>query len=164
VSSAAVFTHGNRRRVGKQGAWIMQDRVVLDGRGGVTLLGRRGATVKIAGRRVDLAEVAGRLRRLPGVREAWAGVSCGIEPVLGAVLATERSAGDLREALRTDTAAWKIPKKLIVVAVLPVTARGKPDKQALQAMLGSQPRSAATPKMEASISTSSAARHMSACR
>jgi len=83
VSSAAVLTHGNRRRAGKHGAWVMQDRVALNGRGGVTLLGRRGTTVKIAGRRVDLAEVSGRLLRLPGVRDAWTGVSAGTEPVLG---------------------------------------------------------------------------------
>jgi acyl-coenzyme A synthetase/AMP-(fatty) acid ligase len=119
--------------------------------------------VKIAGRRVDLAEVSGRLRRLPGVREAWAGVSAGIDPVLGAVVAADRTAAELRAALLADTAAWKIPKKLVVVPALPVTARGKPDTRALQAM-AFQARSAVTPKREASISTRRAARHMSACR
>ncbi len=135
VSSAAVLTHGNRRRVGQLGAWLMPDRVALDGRGGVTLLGRRGTTVKIAGRRVNLAEVADRLRRLPGVREVWVGVSAGADPVLGAVVATRRTVAELRAALLADTAAWKIPKKLIVVAALPVTARGKPDIRALPAMV-----------------------------
>jgi acyl-CoA synthetase (AMP-forming)/AMP-acid ligase II len=139
VSSAAVLTHGNRRRIGKLGAWIMPDRVAVKARGGITLLGRRGTTVKIAGRRVNLAEVCDRLRRLPGVREAWAGVSAGIDPVLGAVVATERSAAELRAALLADTAAWKIPKKLMVVAALPVTARGKTDTRALQAMTFSDP-------------------------
>jgi acyl-coenzyme A synthetase/AMP-(fatty) acid ligase len=134
VSGAAVLTQGNRRRVGKLGAWIMTDCVNLDARGGVTLLGRRGTTVKIAGRRVNLNEVADRLRRLPGVREAWAGVSAGPDPVLGAVVATERTAAELRAHLLTDTAGWKIPKRLLVVAALPVTARGKPDTRALQAM------------------------------
>jgi acyl-CoA synthetase (AMP-forming)/AMP-acid ligase II len=134
VSSASVLTHGNRRRNGKLGAWIMPDRVALNVRGSVTLLGRRGVTVKIAGRRVNLSEVSARLRRLEGVREAWAGVSAGIDPVLGAVMATERTVGELRAAMRADTAAWKIPKKLIVVAALPLTARGKIDTRALQAM------------------------------
>ena len=134
VSSAAVLTHGNRRRIGRLGVWIMPDRVFVNARGRVTLLGRRGATVKIAGRRVNLAEVADRLRQLPGVREVWTGVSAGIDPVLGAVVATERSVAELRAALLADTAAWKIPKKLLVVAALPVTARGKIDTRALQAM------------------------------
>lgn len=135
VSSAAVLTHGNRRHTGKLGAWLMPDRVTLTARGDVTLLGRRGTTVKIAGRRVNLTEVSAQLRRLPGVREAWAGVSAGNEPVLGAVVATGRTVAELRTALHLDTAAWKVPKKLLVVAALPVTARGKIDTRALQAMV-----------------------------
>lgn len=135
VGSAAVVTHGNSRRDGQLGAWIMPDRATLDGRGEVMLLGRRGVTVKIAGRRVNLAEVSDRLRRLPGVREAWVSICPGAEPVLGAVVATTRTAAELRANLLTDTAPWKIPKKLIVVPALPVTARGKPDTPALQGMV-----------------------------
>jgi len=135
VVSAAVLTHGNRRRRGNLGAWLMPDRVAVDPRGGLTLLGRRGQTVKIAGRRVNLLEVADRLRRLPGVREAWAGVSAGAEPGLGAVVATRRTAAELRAALGADTAAWRIPRKIITVAAWPLTARGKPDLRALRALL-----------------------------
>ena len=135
VSSAAVLTHGNRRRVGRFGAWVMPDRVTLSARGDVTLLGRRGPTVKIAGRRVNLTEVAARLRRLPGVREVWVGVSAGTDPLLGAVLATGRAANELRAELLADTAAWKIPKRMLAVAALPLTARGKTDGRALQAMV-----------------------------
>lgn len=135
VSSPAVITHGNRRRSGRQGAYVMPDRVAMDGRGGVTLLGRRGTTVKIAGRRVNLAEVADRLRRIPGVREVWTDVSRDREPVLGAVVAATQTAAELRVALAVDTAAWKIPRKLVVVAALPTTARGKTDLAALQALL-----------------------------
>lgn len=131
VRSAAVFTHGNRRR----GAWLMPDRATLDARGGVTLRGRRDTTVKIAGRRVSLAEVSDRLRRLPGVREVWVGVSPGPDPVLGAAVATARTPAELRATLLADTAAWKIPKKLIAVSTLPLTARGKPDTRALQALV-----------------------------
>lgn len=131
VGSPAVVTHGNRR----PGRWIMPDRVQLATDGTVTLLGRRGTTVKIAGRRVNLAEVTGRLRRLPGVREVWLGVSPGPEPVLGAVVATNRTATELRAALLADTAPWKIPKKLITAPALPLTARGKPDTRALQALV-----------------------------
>lgn len=136
VSSAAVVTHGNRRKVSGHGAWLMPDRAVVDARGQVTLLGRRGTTVKVAGRRVNLAEVAARLQRVAGVREVWVGVSAGPEPVLAAVVATERTPLELRAALAPSTAAWLIPKKLLVVAALPVTARGKADGRALRAMVG----------------------------
>lgn len=135
VDSAAVVTHGNRRRAGKRGAWIMPDRAILDTHGGLTLLGRRGTTVKIAGRRVNLAEVAERLRQLHGVNEVWVGASAGIEPVLTAIVATQRTVTELRTALLVDTAAWKIPKRWKVVAALPLTARGKIDTHTLQAMI-----------------------------
>ncbi len=134
VCSAAVLTQGNRRRVGRWGAWVMPDRVAWDARGGLTLLGRRGTTVKVAGRRVNLAEVSDRLRRLPGVREVWVGIGAGADPMLGAVVASGRTAAELRGELLADTAAWKVPKKLRVVAALPLTVRGKPDLRALRAM------------------------------
>ena len=163
VSSAAVVTNRNRLRAGQHGAWITPDLVTVDARGQLTLLGRRGATVKIAGRRVNLAEVVTRLRRLGGVRDAWVGVSASAEPHLGAVIATERTAAELRGELFADTAAWKIPKRLVVVAGLPQTARGKPDRRALQAMAFYSAK-LVTPKSEASISTRRAPRQMSACR
>jgi long-chain acyl-CoA synthetase len=135
VRSAAVFTHGNHRRDGPVGSWMPPDRATLTGRSAIILLGRRGATVKIGGRRVNLAEVVARLRRLPGVRDAWVGVSPGADPVLGAAVVTERPAGDLRTALHADTAGWKIPKKILVLSALPLTARGKTDTRTLQSQL-----------------------------
>ncbi len=134
VSSAAVLTQGNRRRVAGRGAWIMPDCATLGPHDDVTLAGRRGPTVKIAGRRVSLTEVSQRLRRLPGVGEVWVGVSGGGDPVLGAAVATQRTAAELRYELLADTPAWKIPKRLVVLAALPLTARGKPDTRALLAI------------------------------
>jgi long-chain acyl-CoA synthetase len=132
VCSAAVFTHGNRERVEGTGCWSPPDRADIDARGGITLLGRRGCTVKIAGRRVNLGEVAAQLRHLDGVRDVWVGVSAGAEPVLGTAIASERTAGELRAALHADTAAWKVPRKWVVMPELPLTPRGKMDTRALQ--------------------------------
>jgi long-chain acyl-CoA synthetase len=135
VSSAAVFMHGNRHRKRMTGEWIMADRVTLDARGQLTLLGRRGTTVKLAGRRVDLSEIVTCLCRLPGVRDAWVGVSCGANPMLGAVIATERPVWELRSALHPALAPWKVPRKWLTVSTLPITARGKADTRATQALL-----------------------------
>jgi acyl-CoA synthetase (AMP-forming)/AMP-acid ligase II len=135
VASAAVLTHRNPRRAGRLGAWIMPDRATLDGQRRVTLRGRRGTTVKIAGRRVNLPEVAARVRRVAGVFDAWAGVSEGAAPVLGAVVATEQTQSQLRETLLADAAPWKVPKRIRVVASLPLTGRGKLDVRALRAMI-----------------------------
>ncbi len=135
VSSPAVFTHGNRRRTGAVGAWLMADRITADARGALTLLGRRGTAVKIAGRRVDLLEVTARLRRLPGVSDAWVGVSARRDSALSAVVVSPRPLADLRAALHADTPAWKIPKRWLAVAALPTTARGKPDTRALRQLV-----------------------------
>jgi acyl-coenzyme A synthetase/AMP-(fatty) acid ligase len=135
VCSAAVFTRANRQRRGRHGCWTPGDRVVADERGRLILLGRRGATVKIAGRRVNPAEIAVRLRSLKGVSDAWVAASRGARPVLGAVVATGRTEAELRAVLQAGAAAWKIPKKWVVVRSLPLTPTGKADTRALRAML-----------------------------
>lgn len=135
VASAAVMTQGNRQRGGGVGAWTPPDRAQIDARGQIVLLGRRGATVKIAGRRVNLGEVLARVRRLAGVREAWVGVSETGEATLGAAVVAQRTAGELKASLLADIAPWKVPKKWAVLAELPLTARGKLDTRRLRARL-----------------------------
>jgi acyl-CoA synthetase (AMP-forming)/AMP-acid ligase II len=132
VSSAAVFTQSNRRRRGRRGAWILPDQVASGPRG-LTILGRRGTTVKIGGRRLNPAEIAARLRQIPGVHDAWVGAPAGTDPLLGAAVATSRSIAELRAALHADTASWKIPRKWLILPEFPLTARGKTDLRALQA-------------------------------
>lgn len=135
ICSAAVFTFGNRRRRGPNGCWTPADRAVADARGQLILLGRRGATVKIAGRRVSPAEVAAQLRRLRGVRDAWVAPGPGADPLLGAVVATSRTAAELRLLLQGGMAGWKIPKKWVVVRSLPLTPTGKPDARSMRTLL-----------------------------
>jgi acyl-coenzyme A synthetase/AMP-(fatty) acid ligase len=135
VGSGAVLTSGNRRRLRKHGAWLMADSATMDANGEITLLGRRGQTVKVAGRRVNLSEIAARLRQIDGVTDVWVGTNTAAEPLLGAVVATPRGAAELRTVLHADTAPWKIPKKWVIVSALPLTARGKIDLRALQALI-----------------------------
>jgi long-chain acyl-CoA synthetase len=135
VGSASVFTMANRRRRGGLGCWIPADRAALNASGEVVLLGRRGTMVKIAGRRIDLAEVAGRLRRVPGVADAWVGVAPGTEPVLGAALVTGLTLDAVKAVLRADTARWKTPKRWALLREFPLTGRGKTDTRALQTMV-----------------------------
>jgi acyl-CoA synthetase (AMP-forming)/AMP-acid ligase II len=132
VCSPSVFTYRNRRRAFGLGCWTPADQAVLRPNGEVVLFGRRGLMVKIAGRRVNLAEVAARLRRIPGVRDVWVGVGPGAEPALGAALATCLKREDIRTALRADTAAWKIPRHWLLLGDFPLTARGKTDTEALR--------------------------------
>jgi acyl-CoA synthetase (AMP-forming)/AMP-acid ligase II len=158
VCSAAVFTHGNRSREGGLGCWSPSDLAVLSRRAGITLVGRRGTTVKIGGRRLNLGEVAARLRRLGAVQDVWVGVGPGADPVLGAAVVTARPVTEIRAELQADTAPWKIPKKWTVLPALPLTARGKIDTRALRATVFGHSDSVST----ASISKSKSARQMSA--
>jgi acyl-coenzyme A synthetase/AMP-(fatty) acid ligase len=135
VCSAAVFTRANRTIRGRLGCWTPPDRVTVGARGELRLAGRRGAMVKVAGRRVSLTEVELMLRRLPGVRDAWVQVGPGPNAVLGAALAADRTASQLRAEMLPTTAAWKVPKRWIVLAALPLTARGKVDTRGLYARL-----------------------------
>jgi acyl-coenzyme A synthetase/AMP-(fatty) acid ligase len=128
VCSAAVFTQRN-----PTGCWSPPDLASIDAQGIITLLGRRGTMVKIGGRRVNLGEIAARLRRVAGVRDVWVGVNGAAESMLGAAVVSERTAEELRAALRADLAAWKIPKRWAVRPEFPVTARGKTDTAALRA-------------------------------
>ncbi|MBA4136947.1 MAG: hypothetical protein C0518_06490 [Opitutus sp.] len=133
VTSAAVLTRGNRRRRGARGQWVMADLVERDARGSLQLLGRRGTFVKIAGRRVNLADISVRLRALPGVSDAWVAVSEGAESVLlGAALATTLSPAEIRAAARAHLPAWKMPKVLLTFPALPLTPRGKLETAALR--------------------------------
>jgi non-ribosomal peptide synthetase component E (peptide arylation enzyme) len=62
-------------------------------------------------------------------------VSSDVNPILGAALVASRPVAELRAELLGDTAAWKIPKKWIALAALPLTARGKTDTRELHRRL-----------------------------
>jgi acyl-coenzyme A synthetase/AMP-(fatty) acid ligase len=121
--------------VGGRGQYCPADRAELNAHGELVLLGRTGRMVKIAGRRLDLTELETSLRRVPGVRDALAAPHPGRSDELAAALATDLPANAVRNALRERLAAWKIPRRLIVLPAFPLTARGKTDTRALQRLL-----------------------------
>jgi long-chain acyl-CoA synthetase len=134
------FGHGRRfvvasAAVGGRGKFSPADHAELNAHGELVLLGRAGRMVKIAGRRLDLTEVETALRRVPGVRDALAAPHPARPDELAAALATDLPASAVRDALRERLAAWKIPRRLIVLPAFPLTARGKTDSRALRALL-----------------------------
>jgi long-chain acyl-CoA synthetase len=161
VASAAVFTIGNRCRSGKHGMHRTADRGEVNALGELVLAGRAGPFVKLSGRRFSLAEVERAMRHLPGVRDAWVALQPGQPDRLAAAVASDRPAAALRAGLRELLPPWKIPRRLVVLNELPLTARGKTDRRRLLELLG---RDAPQPTSVASISTLSAARQMSARR
>jgi long-chain acyl-CoA synthetase len=138
VESAAVHTIGNSAPRGPGGAGRHRpaDLARLAANGELVLLGRTGRMLKVAGRRLDPAEVEKALRRLPGIRDALVTLHPGRPDALAAVVAGQLAGLDARAALRPILAPWKIPRKIVVLPEFPLTARGKPDLRQLRALLG----------------------------
>jgi acyl-CoA synthetase (AMP-forming)/AMP-acid ligase II len=126
VASAAVMGRG---------CFSPADRGELNELGELVLRGRAGRLVKIAGRRLDLAEIEAALRAVPGVRDAHAAAHPVRTDALAAVVAAELTPADLRRQLGARLAAWKIPERLVVLPEFPHTARGKIDRRRLEALL-----------------------------
>jgi len=118
-----------------RGSFTPADLAIIDDHGELVLQGRSGRLVKIAGRRLDLGDLERLLRAIPGVRDAFTCVHPDTPDELAAVLATSLDLPSLRALLRRDFAAWKIPRRLVLVAEFPLTARGKTDTRALLALL-----------------------------
>jgi len=144
VESGSVFTRGNRRaRIQKSDAAATgtgrhrpADRAALNELGELCLLGRAGRMMKIAGRRIDLAELESTVRKLPGVRDAFFTAHPQRPEELAGVIASDLDLEAVRSLLRRDLAPWKVPKKLVALSQFPVTGRGKTDTAALRRQLG----------------------------
>ena len=136
VASAAVVTRGNRRRSpGGHGAHMPADLAELNAHGELVLLGRTGRMIKIASRRLDLTALEQEIKILPGIRDAYTAPHPDRPEELACALACDLSATEARALLQRSLAAWKIPKRLIVLKDFPLTPRGKPDTRALRATL-----------------------------
>ncbi|MCY1062630.1 AMP-binding protein [Nannocystis sp. SCPEA4] len=123
-----------------------EDRVELDARGGFHLRGRLDGVVKVAGKRVAVAEVEQRLLALPAVADA---AVVAIETpgargheLMAAVVARDsgRDASELVAELRRGLLPWfdpvVVPRRIKVVPALPREPNGKLTKRRLHALLG----------------------------
>lgn len=117
--------------------------------GELALLGRRADRVVVAGRKIDLAEIEMVLLRADGVGDACVIARAGscderevcrafVTPTAGATLDPEAVLAFCRGHL----APHKIPRTVQVVAEIPRTERGKPDRDALAASAATDSRTA----------------------
>jgi long-chain acyl-CoA synthetase len=102
--------------------------------GSLVLIGRESRKIHVAGKKVQPEEVERVLCAVPGVREALvfgARRNESTEEVVALVVAEEAGraigAGELREACRARLSPHKVPRRVVSVARIPVTARGKVD-------------------------------------
>jgi fatty-acyl-CoA synthase len=118
-------------------------RVESDGT--LTFLGRDTTTINTGGEKVFAEEVAAAIRSLPAVENcAVVGapapterfgqiVTAVVQPRAGASITLEEIADHCRQHL----AAYKVPRRLVVVDAIPTTSNGKADLQRLQQLVTS---------------------------
>jgi acyl-CoA synthetase (AMP-forming)/AMP-acid ligase II len=135
VTSDAVFTIGNRRAAADHGSHRTGDLGTINSLGELVLLGRAGRMVKIAGRRLNLAEIEHTLRQLPDVHDAFATAHPDHADAIAAIVVSTQDPARFRDALRQRLASWKIPRKLIAIPKFPLTPRGKIDTRKLRELL-----------------------------
>jgi long-chain acyl-CoA synthetase len=136
VALATVPSPAGRAEL-RPGRFLTGDLGRLDERNGLTLTGRIAEILNVAGKKVHPDEVRTVLRTHPGVHEA--AVVGLADPhrgqlVAAAVVAEPGFTLEVPRLLawcRQRLAPHKVPRRLAVVDVLPVTARGKLDREAL---------------------------------
>jgi len=121
------------------GGFLTGDLGRLDASGRLVLTGRVSTAVNVAGRKVDPAEVERALLGLPGIGDARVlGMACDVrgQQIVAFVVRTDAAltAIAIRRLCATTLSAYKIPRRFVFLDRLPVDARGKIDRGALQAL------------------------------
>lgn len=119
--------------------FLTSDLGELDPSGRLVLSGRVSSFVNVAGRKVDPAECERVIHELPGVEAVKVlGVPCPHrgQKLVAFVAAPSGgpSSSAIREHCATKLSAHKIPRDVITLERLPVNARGKTDRAALEAL------------------------------
>lgn len=104
--------------------------------GELALAGRATPLANIGGKKVSPLEIERILRALDGVSDAWVGVAtrtAGEGDFLLAAVETASSLAEIRSLLAERLPVWQVPRRLWVTPHFPRTARGKLDRQELEA-------------------------------
>jgi acyl-coenzyme A synthetase/AMP-(fatty) acid ligase len=121
-----------------EGFFTTADRVAEAGEHRFTFLGRADHIVKIAGKRVDLEEVREKIRRIPGVTDAYVTtvpLKRARQVEIAALVATDLPAGNLRAAIRSMDETYGRPRRVRIVGAIPVLPNGKIDREQVAQLL-----------------------------
>ena len=122
----------------KDGFFVTADRAAKARGNRFRLLGRTDRIVKVAGKRVDLEEVRERIRRIPGVRDAFvsaAPLQGARQAQIAALVATDLPLGELRTAIRSMDGQYGRPRRVRTVESVPVMPNGKVDRREAERLL-----------------------------
>ncbi len=126
----------------EDGGFLTGDYGMFDGGRRLTLIGRVSSFVNVAGRKVEPTEVEDVLRSMPGIvdvtvvaaPEARRG-----QQVVACVVTDAATSGpsvlEVRRFCAARLAPHKIPRAVIFLNAIPLTARGKTDRTALDAIV-----------------------------
>jgi acyl-CoA synthetase (AMP-forming)/AMP-acid ligase II len=123
-----------------EGGFLTGDLGRQEDDGRLLLAGRLSAFVNVAGRKVHPDEVALQLREMPGVRDVrvvGAPSSTHGEQVVAIVVAdgTPPTLLQVRQFCSSRLPPHKIPRALVIADAIPLDARGKTDRRAIEALV-----------------------------
>jgi acyl-coenzyme A synthetase/AMP-(fatty) acid ligase len=121
-----------------EGFYLTADRVAEAGENRFRFLGRADHIVKIAGKRVDLEEVREKIKRIPGVTDAYIttlSLNRARRLQIATLVATDLTAGEIRAAIRSMDEPYGLPQRIRVVKAIPVLPNGKIDRQRIDQLL-----------------------------
>jgi amino acid adenylation domain-containing protein len=110
--------------------------------GAIDFLGRLDGQVKVRGFRIETGEIEAALARIPDVRDAAVvAAGAGNDRFVAAFYVSDRplSAADLQVRLRQTLPAYLVPARFARLDALPLTANGKVERRALEAIATAGP-------------------------
>jgi len=122
----------------QDGGYLTGDYGNFDADGHLRLTGRASTFINVAGKKVQPSEVEDVLREMPGIRDVR--VIAAADPHRGeqvvACIVSDKSGPDptilaVRRFCSARLASYKIPRLVLRFEVLPLTARGKLDRRAI---------------------------------
>jgi acyl-coenzyme A synthetase/AMP-(fatty) acid ligase len=125
-----------------EGFFITADRVAEVGENRFALRGRADNIVKIAGKRVDLEEIREKIRRIPGVTDAFVAavpLKRTRQTEIAALVVSELPARDVRTAIRSMDESAGRPRRIRIVGAIPILPNGKIDRERVDQLLCALP-------------------------
>jgi acyl-coenzyme A synthetase/AMP-(fatty) acid ligase len=121
-----------------QGFYMTGDRARFVSADRFTLLGRADGVVKVGGKRVDMNDVQEKIKRIPGIRDAFV-VSLpgrkGRDTDIAAMVECDIAEAELRRVLSEKFEPFAVPRRLRLVDKIPSTSTGKYDREAIMELL-----------------------------
>ncbi len=121
-----------------EGFFMTADRVGETEENRFMLRGRADNVVKIAGKRVDLEEIREKIRRIPGVKDAYltaVPLKRARQEEIAALVVTDLPPRTLRAAIRSMDESAGRPRRIRIAGTLPVLPNGKIDRERADRLL-----------------------------